>query len=449
MRALRRIINKIKKIIPLAAAAALAGCTFGGSVDLLLSPPKLSEEQNAVYNALVKSVGHDIKLQYPRAGDYRSAFVFADIDGEPDDEAIVFYEKSAETEGEGNVRINIIDRIDGEWVSVYDHAGAGTGIDRILFSDMGGGGAASMIIGYTLLSGEKSASVYSYGDGRLFTDYTDFYSTMFVTDITRSGDEELVLIRPSSQLKKAALTLISRNTEDGSAEEISSVALDENASDFVNIVYGYVSSDMPAIFIDGLSGRQLTTEVVYSVNDTLRNPLYLGESSLIENTRRQSGYLCTDIDLDGIIEIPTRTPFPGYSSEDRNGQESRTAVFSTDWNVFDNYSIVKKYSSFYNAADGYCFILPSRWDGVVTVKIDSATGDAVFYKYRIDLTNSTTELMRIAAVGDSQKDELLEDGYMQIKTNNNTNYLVKCPDIGDEPLMLTGTEISNNFYVMA
>lgn len=446
---MRRNINRIKKIIPLAAAAALAGCTFGGSVDLLLSPPKLSEEQNAVYSALVKSVGYDIKLQYPRAGDHRSAFVFANIDGEPDDEAIVFYEKSAETEGEGNVRINIIDRVDGKWVSVYDHAGAGTGIDRIIFSDMGGGGAASMIIGYTLLSGEKSASVYSYRDGRIFTDYSDSYSTMFATDITRSGAEELVLIRPSGQLKKAALTLVSRNTEDGSAAEISTVALDENASDFVNIVYGYVSADMPAIFIDGLSGRQLTTEIVYSLNDTLRNPLYLGESSLIENTKRQAGFLCTDIDLDGIIEIPTRKPFPGYSAEERNGQETRSAVFSTDWNIFDNYSIVKKYSSYYNAADGYCFILPSRWDGMVTVKIDSATGDAVFYKYRTDLTNSTTELMRIAAVGDSRKGALLEDGYMQIKSNNNINYLVKCPDVGDEPLMLTGTEISNNFYVMA
>lgn len=444
-----RIINTIKKIIPLAAAAALAGCTFGGSVDLLLSPPKLSEEQNAVYNALLKSVGHDIKLQYPRAGEYRSAFVFANIDNEPDDEAIVFYEKSGETEGAGNVRINIIDRVDDKWVSVYDHAGMGTGIDRILFSDMGGNDAKSMIIGYTLLSGEKSASVYSYEDGRLFMDYSDNYSTMFVTDINRRGTEDLVMIRPSSQLKKAALTVISRSNETGEAVESGSVALDESATDFVNIVYGYVSSDMPAIFIDGLSGGQLTTEVVYSVNDMLRNPLYLSESGIIEDTRRRTGFLSTDIDLDGIIEIPTRTPFPGYPSDAQsNSQYARNSVFSTDWNIFDNYSIVKKYSSYYSTADGYCFILPSRWDGMVTAKIDSATGDVVFYKFSTDLENSTTELMRIAVSGDSQRDELLEDGYMEIKSNNKTHYLVKCPDIEDEPLMLTGTEISNNFYIM-
>ena len=138
----------------------------------------------------------------------------------------------------------------------------------------------------------------------------------------------------------------------------------------------------------------------------------------------------------------------GHPPRTQNVQDARNIVFSTDWNVFDNYSIVKKYSSYYSAEDGYCFILPSRWDGMVTAKTDRATGDVVFYKFMIDLENSTTELMRIAVAGDSQSDALLEDGYMEIKSNSNTHYLVKCPDIEDEPLMLTGTEISNNFYIM-
>ncbi|MCH5193250.1 MAG: hypothetical protein J1F11_04760 [Oscillospiraceae bacterium] len=425
----------------LLTAALFAGCSFGGSVDLLLSPPRLSEEQSAVYDALIRSVGKEVKLHYPRAGEYRSAFVFANIDSEPDDEAVVFYEKSGESEGGGNVRINIIDRIDGKWTSVYDHAGAGTGIDRIIFSDIGSS-AASMIIGYTLISGEKSAAVYSYDDGRLYTEFTDSYSNMFVTDISKDGTADLVLIRPENQLRKAAMTLVSGRTDDGSFKEIASVALDRDASEFVNIASGYVGTDTPAIFIDGLSSGQVSTEIIYSVNGQLRNPLYLGESALIGNTKRPAGYLCTDIDIDGIIEIPTISPFPGYS------QDQRDSIYSTNWNIFDNYSIVKKYSSYYSAANSYCFILPSRWDGVVTAKIDSATGDVVFYKFRIDLENSTTELMRIAAADASETPALLEDGYMLIKSNNNVNYLVKSPDIQDEPLVLTMTEISNNFYVM-
>ncbi len=423
-------------------AAAFSGCSFAGSVDLLLSPPKLSEEQNAVYGALIRSAGRDVTLRYPRYGDYRSAFVFADIDGDEFDEALVFYEKAGESEGAGNVRINIIDMKDGEWQSVYDHAGVGTGIDRIIFADIGNSEKMSVIIGYTLLSGEKNAVVYSYDDGRLFSDYSDNYSTMFVLDMDRDGLDNLVLIRPGNQLKKASMSLVSRSSEDGSVSETGSIALDESAADFVNVISGYVGTETPAIFIDGLSGGQLTTEIIYSMNGNLRNPLYLGESGMIENTRRQAGYLSTDIDLDGIVEIPTLTPFPGYA------QGSRDSLYRTDWNVFDNYSIVKKYSSYYSIADGYCFIFPSRWEGVVTAKKDSATGDIVFYRFQTDITNSNIELMRIAVAGDYETEAFVENGYTLLKSNNHTNYFVKLPDIEYEPLVLTSTEINNNFYII-
>ena len=138
----------------------LSGCS-SASVDTLLTPPKLSEEQSAVYEALIKSVGRDIHLQYPKSGDYRSAFVFANIDDEPDNEAVVFYEKASKTQSDGSIRVNIIDRRDGKWTSVYDHSGMGTEIDRILFSSVGESSDVNVIIGYTLLSGEKNVKVYS------------------------------------------------------------------------------------------------------------------------------------------------------------------------------------------------------------------------------------------------------------------------------------------------
>lgn len=437
----------MKKIYAAFAAFAvlLSGCTLGGSTDTLLSPPKLSEEQNAVYEALIRSVGKDIRLRYPRSGEHRSAFVFADIDGEPDSEAVVFYEKAGETEGAGNVRVNIIDRRAGKWTSVYDHAGAGTGIDRVLFSELGESFGQKVIIGYTMLSGEKNVQVYSYENGLLTPEYSDTYSTMFVSDLERDDRSELILIRPESQLRKASISAVSSVAGDGGkavVAEIGSVALDESAAEFVNIAAGYVGKETPAIFIDGLTGGQLTTEIIYSVDGQLRNPLYLGESVLIEKTRRPAGYPCTDIDLDGVIEIPTLSLFPGYS------EDMASRLYSTDWNVFDNYSIVKKYSSFYNAGEGYCFIIPSRWDGVVTAKRDAATGEVVFCKFRTDLLNSSSELMRIAVAPDDETDALLDEGYIVLKKNNKTSYLVKCPSISDEPLILTGTEISNSFYLM-
>lgn len=437
---------RLKKIfftvLAVLCTAALSGCSIAGAADTLLAPPKLSEEQSAVYAALEAAAGKDLRLRYPRYGEYRSAFVFNDIDGDGSDEAIVFYEKSGKTDDGGSLRINIMDKRDGKWRSLYDHAGEGASVDRIMFAGIGSSSVKSIIIGYTRLSGEKSVSVHSFAGGRLFTDFTDSYSTMFIMDMDRDGTSDLVLIRPGSQLRKASMSLVSRDPESGSVSERCSIALDNAASDFVNVISGYVGAETPAVFIDGLSDGRLTTEIIYSVNGDLRNPLYLGETALIENTRRRAGYLSTDIDLDNIIEIPTLSPFPGYADDSRN------SLYSADWNVFDNYSITKKYSSFYNVSEGYCFILPGRWDGVVTVKKDAATGEIVFYKFRIDLENSTSELMRIAVANDTERQTLLADGYTLLKSNNHINYLVKCPDDGDEPLVLTNTEISNNFYII-
>ena len=435
--------NKIlKAAAALLAAFMLSGCS-SASVDTLLAPPKLSEEQSAVYDALVKSVGDDIRLQFPKSGDYRSAFVFADIDDEPENEAVVFYEKTGEVQSGANIRVNIIDRRDGKGTSVYDHAGMGIEIDRIIFSDIGTMDK-SIIIGYTLLSGEKNVRVYSYSNSMLVPEYTDNYSTMFVSDLERDNKNELIIIRPNNQQKKASVGLVS-TADNGRIDEVSNVALNENTTDFVNIASGYVGSDTPAVFIDSLSAGKLSTEIIYSVNGQLRNPLYLGESAMVEQTVRPAGYPCTDIDLDGIIEIPTQTLFPGYS-ENTVGIK----LYSTEWNVLDNYNITRKYSSYYNIAEGYCFILPSRWNGgVITAKPDSVTGEIVFYKFRIDLNNSTSELMRIAVVTEEETPQLLDEGYFLVKSNGNTNYLVKCPDISDEPLVLTGTEISNSFYILA
>lgn len=60
--------------------ALLTGCGIGSSVDTLLLPPMLSDEQEAIYTALTASAGSNISLVYPRWGAYRSAFVFYDLD---------------------------------------------------------------------------------------------------------------------------------------------------------------------------------------------------------------------------------------------------------------------------------------------------------------------------------------------------------------------------------
>ena len=72
----------------------LTGCSLNTSIDALLTPPKLSTQQEQIYTALKNFTGPNISLKYPRAGDYLSAFIVDDIDNDSEEEAIVFYKKN-------------------------------------------------------------------------------------------------------------------------------------------------------------------------------------------------------------------------------------------------------------------------------------------------------------------------------------------------------------------
>ena len=106
----------------------LTGCSFGTSIDTLMSPPKLSIEQEQIYTALTDAVGDSISLKYPKSGRYLSAFIVEDIDGDNGNEAVVFYEKTGLTVEENTLRINILDSDNGKWRSVYDTPADGSEI---------------------------------------------------------------------------------------------------------------------------------------------------------------------------------------------------------------------------------------------------------------------------------------------------------------------------------
>jgi hypothetical protein len=430
-------LKKIISSILVLAVFALSGCNFGSPIDNMLSPPKLSAEETAVTKALEAAIGKDYRLKYPQTGERRSAVIIENIDADSEKEAVVFYEPSDNAGKAVSVHVNILDKnADGEWASVYDHIGDGAEIDRVIIQRLGNSTVPLLVLGFRGVSGAKTARVYSFAENRLSNTLTNDYSAMFITDFMLDGYNELCIITPNSQNALASAALIS--VDGATIYEWGQAALSPDASNFPNIASGYVSATTPALFIDGLAAGELYTDIVYAVGERrIRNPMYLENSMLIEKTRRPEGFLSTDIDLDGIVEIPTVTLFPGYNSFDEN------AVYAVNWNVLSNYDIVKKYTSYYSLEGGYCFLFPGRWDGVVTVGTEP--GETVFFKYAVDPANRT-ELMRIAVTGNDE--DKTSEGYIEISRKDDFIYWIKNSAERQEPLVLTDTEIRYNFYIL-
>lgn len=124
-------------------AGALAGLMLSGcampqsSIDSLLAPPRLNEEQNEIYSALIRETGSDIRLLYPQKGSNRSAFLITNLDGEATSEALVFYQSTAASNVSAAVHLTVLDKQDDRWVSVNDISLEGSQLEDVTLMKIG------------------------------------------------------------------------------------------------------------------------------------------------------------------------------------------------------------------------------------------------------------------------------------------------------------------------
>lgn len=443
-----------RKIAALAALSlVLCGCSAGVSVENMLTPPRLLAEQNEIYDELIKSVGQNVKLKYPRSGDYRSAFVMYDIDDEEGDEALVFYEGKNVAAGESALRLKFLDKNDGKWEAVYDLACAGSEVESVSFTHLGTSGAVDIIIRYTLLNqSEKAFSVIRYADKVPTTLYSSAYSSLEVFDINGDGMDELVTVTSDKTLGTSTAMMFT-NGENG-FEKLSETAMHSGSADYLRVTKGSLNENTQALFFDySRGGGQSGTDVLYCYGNRLFCPDSVGanpQSGII--SRLVNDYMseiyCYDIDSDGLIEIPSTTPLPGY--EVLTLPEQLCAVV---WYTVSDDNFSAKYYSYFSGKYRFALIFPSRWQGVVTAVADFANNEIVFVSYDEQkglAVDKTTELMRIRAVDKDDEAALADAKKMNFLGETEETYYCYSVTNGylTGRLALTESELLNNFFIL-
>lgn len=437
-------MRKLCFVILCTVIMLLSGCSqFNMGTDSLLYAPALNKEQSFIYGVLIDSVGENITLKYPQSGEYRSAVVITNIDDEDTAEAIVFYQKNDVSLTEATVRVNIIDKVNGKWRSVYDISGEGKDIDKVIIKDIENIGK-TIFIGYdTLNQNINMLCGYKYYNNMLTDAFSTPYSYFDVVDLNSQEENNIFVINQNEDLKVAEGYFL-KFDEDKKIYKNKPVKLCSPANNYINIAVSNTKYEDKIILLDSLGeNNTIHTEVLALANGKLYNPVEELKSQLFYPTERPKSYTSIDFNNDGIIEIPITTPFFGY-----HDVEDEQKIMATNWYVFEKYyTLKKKYTSFYNMNDGYIFILPSRWIGSVTIKKDSVTDEYVFFKSEDIFEDSTTELMRIKVSLRKNTENYIDAGYTLIDSKGQIDYMVKIPENNDEPLLLTVAEATNSFYV--
>ncbi len=402
------------------AVSVLTGCSFGSSIDTLMTPPKLSVEQEQIYNALTDAAGSSISLKYPKSGSYLSAFIVEDIDGDGGDEAVVFYEKTGLTVEENTLRINILDQSEGSWRSVCDTPANGSEIEKVMISKLGSNDRINLIIGSSLINrSEKTVTVYSYSGGSIENTFSASYSFIDVTDLDKDGENEFLLLAAQASGAPALAQAYKLDSE-GKYHQYSR-ELSGSFTEFDSLVYGEIGGGRTGLYIDAVSGAgMIQTDIVYMDSSGVNKVFATPEESL--STVRPSGCNSYDIDGDGILEIPVQTISPGYEDVPESEQ-----LKLTDWlYVDDENKLRQKYSSYHSITDGYIFIFPESWHDMVTVQRDAINDEIVFCAYEDGKTGR--ELLRIYCAGDSaSREDRISSGYMLMHTKGESAYLAYIP----------------------
>lgn len=419
------------------AAAELTGCTFGASIDTLMSPPKLSVEQEQIYTALTDSLESSISLKYPKSGKYLSAFIIEDIDGDGGNEALVFYERNNHAADENPLRINILDKDGGQWRSVFDTAAVGSEIEKVIISKLGSNDRVNLIIGTSLINrSEKNVSIYNYVDGVLQPPtFSESYSFFDVTDLDMDGDNEFLRLTGASG-GETAVAEAYRLDEAGMYHKVWQ-PLSGNFTEFDNISYGRVGSGGKGLYIDAVSGTgSVQTDVIYMDANGMKKVFSQPEESAA--TIRPSGCSSLDVDGDGKPEIPLQSVALGYEAA-AEGEQLRL----TEWmGINDDYKLEHRYTSYYSLNDGYIFLFPEKWENKVTVKRDIVNDEIVFCAYGDE--GMGRELLRIFCADDPpSREDRISGGYMLMHTKGGSSYLVFVPsepDTDNDGLSITAAE---------
>ncbi len=429
---------------------SLGGCYYyDAGTENLLIPPKLTEGQNEIYQVLQAQVGAGITLKYPRSGDYRSAFVIEDIDGEPGDEALVFYQNSMSMTGTSALTVSILDQKDGRWVPAYDIAVSVSDVDRLSFSAFGTEGEKYIIIGY-MLTGDKDKvmHIYRYRDGVIEDLFEHPYTLFEVIDITDDDLPEILSVS-SAVADKDGNSAGSRadliRCQDGDFQVEQTVALDRDVMSYVNLQVGQIDNEQTAVYLDGVKGQeQISTQILFYEESELKNT-FLASPALSTEVLRQAGNLSADIDSDGVIEIPLPERMAGY-------QDDEDAICFTRWMTYANAAFTEKYYSYLNLGLNYSLHIPEDLrGGLMTAKRerneDKNSNEIVFYLFDSSLEESTQELFRICVIHRNNVDHSLAD-YQQIATGGQLSYFVQVSDYAEMNHGLTNEVLKQHFRLI-
>ena len=438
---------KLKLTAALLGAVVLVsagGCNFMElSLEDALRPPKTMGDEAEIEQLISDSAKGGYTLKYPKNGNYRSAIIMRDLDGDKADEAIAFFHGKDET---AKIHMLVMNESDGKWQIAGDYVTETTDVDCVDFSNITESPELEILAGYTTYTPNVNfLSCYTYSNGTTSTIQAgQSYSAFYCGSLDNSGKDGVMTLNLFTADNEAKATLLEYDKEKRMLFAKASVSMDPNVVKFRHVVFGELEDNVKGIVVDGAyASDELVTQAIYFNNDlaVLRNPLY--RERYKNPTLRTVSVYSEDVDNDRIVDIPTveKLPSAGVDSAVKITDKVTRNTFSPAGETLN-----RKNDYAINFDYGFLVKIPATWQsGTYTATVENTS--MKFFAWQDKKLGS--ELFEIrsfdAAAWDQGKDN---DGYTVIYRDNRYAYAFRNETVADSPFYLTDNEIKTAFSVL-
>lgn len=405
-------------VIIISMLFVLSGCIFDVDDVDMLSKPRLPLELEEISQVLKTHFNEDIKLITPLEGDNKKSVQFIDLDMDGEDEVVVLHAKETDQYA---MKVTVLSKKDNKWRINTDIQGIGYDVNKIAFPDLDGDGVKEIIVGWQ--SGaqlNKGLSVYKHGEKGYEEIFKDSYTEYVTGDLNDDKQDELVIVKLSRSeafAKTKVYTLINDKLE-----LLAENYMDGFVNEYASVQIGKVNSHTTGIIVDAKVGaRSGFTDVFIYRNNALHNIFFDAKWKVTRETYRQVGRQSSDVNRDGIIEIPILAP--GNRFEKTPDYVNYITVWN-QLNVKDQLEPVMK--TYDNQESGYRFVFPESWsDGIGIVQ----TLEGLHFNLYADGSEQIQHLVEIKEIErknwDLSKEEFTNKGYFELGKNLDKVYLGK------------------------
>jgi len=389
----------------------MSGCALK-TVNDMYRLPRRSETANYLQSAIDDAM---VGMEYsaPVSGENQQTVQQADLDGDGEDEYLVYAKSGSEDPlrvlifGKSGDRFRLIDTIEG----------TGSVFEQVEYADFDHQPGKEIIVGKRVSDQlVRILSIYTFQSGKAEKLMSAEYHKFLTCRLRTAEQSELFVIQPGESDADRGIAVL-YGYRDGEVTRSEEAELSATASDVKRIMVSLLDSGETAVYVASAMGETAIITDVFAVSDGhFSNVSLSNESGTSVQTLRNYYVYADDVDGDGVLELPDLITMKPLNQVRLANQQ-----YLIRWYAMDNRGKERdKRYTFHNFSGGWYLILNDRWANRLTV---SQEGNRyLFYLWDQNFESCSLEMSLYAFTGTDRLDMAQSEGRFVLYETDDTVY---------------------------